>query len=252
MSKLMSVLGILLLAVGAAMMLIGLVNPAQVQISGLTLETAAIFIVGGVLAIGQGAILAALPAEKMAESRYAVEPPRASAVPVVPAAPAMPEVSSAPETPSANRIRFTGFGRKPVDAAAAGVGAVAGAAAATVGAAVTQAVEPARSSVQDTIDALEQAKTDLSNAVGGVAQVAESNMEEAAAAVDEDITAEETLDAPIGEEGELYVLEERVIRGRPARILSDNTVEAETDEGWMRFENLEHLNEYLDAAGEQA
>jgi hypothetical protein len=51
-------------------------------------------------------------------------------------------------------------------------------------------------------------------------------------------------------EGELYVVEERTIRGRPARILSDNTVEAETDEGWMRFENLEHLNEYLDAAGE--
>jgi hypothetical protein len=34
---------------------------------------------------------------------------------------------------------------------------------------------------------------------------------------------------------------------RPARILSDGTVEAETDEGWMRFENLEHLDEYLDA-----
>jgi hypothetical protein len=50
----------------------------------------------------------------------------------------------------------------------------------------------------------------------------------------------------------LYVLEERDIRGRPARILSDNTVEAETDEGWMRFENLEHLNEYLDAMGEPA
>jgi hypothetical protein len=29
--------------------------------------------------------------------------------------------------------------------------------------------------------------------------------------------------------------------------LSDNTVEAETDEGWMRFENVEHLEEYLDA-----
>ena len=25
------------------------------------------------------------------------------------------------------------------------------------------------------------------------------------------------------------------------------TVEAETDDGWMRFENLEHLEEYLDA-----
>ena len=26
----------------------------------------------------------------------------------------------------------------------------------------------------------------------------------------------------------------------------DGTVEAETDEGWMRFENLEHLDEYLE------
>ena len=49
------------------------------------------------------------------------------------------------------------------------------------------------------------------------------------------------------ESGELYVVEEKVIRGRPARVLSDGTVEAETDEGWMRFENLEHLDEYLEA-----
>jgi hypothetical protein len=32
--------------------------------------------------------------------------------------------------------------------------------------------------------------------------------------------------------------------------LSDETVEAETDEGWMRFENLEHLNEYIDSTEE--
>jgi hypothetical protein len=48
-------------------------------------------------------------------------------------------------------------------------------------------------------------------------------------------------------EEELYVVEERVIAGKPARILSDGTVEAETDEGWMRFENFEHLQEYTDA-----
>ncbi len=52
-------------------------------------------------------------------------------------------------------------------------------------------------------------------------------------------------------DGELYVVEDKVIRGRQSRILSDGTVEAETDEGWMRFENLEHLDEYLDAV-EQA
>lgn len=50
-------------------------------------------------------------------------------------------------------------------------------------------------------------------------------------------------------EDELYVVEEREFRGRPARVLSDGTVEAETDEGWMRFENMEHLEEYMDAMG---
>jgi hypothetical protein len=54
-------------------------------------------------------------------------------------------------------------------------------------------------------------------------------------------------DSSEDEDSDLYVTEEKVIRGRPARVLSDGTVEAETDEGWMRFENLEHLEEYLDA-----
>jgi len=46
---------------------------------------------------------------------------------------------------------------------------------------------------------------------------------------------------------QLYVIEEMVIRGKASRLLSDNTIEAETAEGWMRFENVEHLEEYLDA-----
>jgi len=52
-------------------------------------------------------------------------------------------------------------------------------------------------------------------------------------------------------EEELYVVEERTIAGKPARILSDGTVEAETDDGWMRFENVEHLEEYMDALRSQ-
>ena len=52
---------------------------------------------------------------------------------------------------------------------------------------------------------------------------------------------------PAGEEDVLYIVEETVVRGRPARVLSDGTVEAETDEGWMRFENMQHLEEYFDA-----
>lgn len=48
-------------------------------------------------------------------------------------------------------------------------------------------------------------------------------------------------------EADLYVVDEKIIAGCPARVLSDGTVEAETDEGWMRFENVEHLEEYMAA-----
>ena len=65
---------------------------------------------------------------------------------------------------------------------------------------------------------------------------------------EEDVVEEETVtEEEVADDGLLYVVEERVIRRHPARILSDGTVEAETSEGWMRFENLEHLDEYLDA-----
>jgi hypothetical protein len=59
--------------------------------------------------------------------------------------------------------------------------------------------------------------------------------------------------APEGQsapEDQLFVIEERLVRGKVARVLSDGTVEAETAEGWMRFENVEHLEEYLQAMGE--
>ena len=45
----------------------------------------------------------------------------------------------------------------------------------------------------------------------------------------------------------LYVVEQRMFRGKQARVLSDGTIEAETAEGWMRFEDFDHLEEYLDA-----
>ena len=97
---------------------------------------------------------------------------------------------------------------------------------------VTVVQEPAAEispEVSETIAALEKAKSDINAALAGSApEPAEEEKDEA-------------------EAEQLFVVEERVIRGRPARILSDGTVEAETDEGWMRFENLEHLDEYLDA-----
>jgi hypothetical protein len=246
MSKLMSVLGIILLAIGAALALVGFVNPAQMQIHGLTLDTAATLLTGGVLAIGLGGVIAAL-------SGYA---PTVAALPVVEETMEAPvpvierpvfkteepvAVAAKPVEETPARIRFPGFGRKAADVAA-GVGAASVAAAAVAPPAVTA---PAKSAVDDTIAALDQAKADIANAIGGMSSVTAPPAEEVA---DDESSADEEEAA----DGELYVIEEREIRGRPARILSDQTVEAETDEGWMRFENLEHLNEYLDSMGEPA
>ncbi len=102
-------------------------------------------------------------------------------------------------------------------------------------AAKTDEVSPG---VGETIRALEQAKTGIQQAFGDQPAAAQSPAEESPA-------AEEASE-------QLYVVEERTIRSHPARILSDGTVEAETDEGWMRFENLEHLDEYLDAMAPSA
>jgi hypothetical protein len=248
MSKLMSVLGIILLAIGAALALVGFVNPAQMQIHGLTLDTAAILLTGGVLSIGLGGVIAALsgyaPAVTVAPTMETEE----LAVPVVerPVFKAETPVSPVVQTPAPaedapQRIRFPGFGKRTAEV-------TAGAAATTaIMTTPIAAAAPAKSAVDDTIAALDQAKADIANAIGGMSNVTEPPADEEAT---DDEPAAEDDDEPA--DGELYVIEEREIRGRPARILSDQTVEAETDEGWMRFENLEHLNEYLDSMGEPA
>ena len=118
---------------------------------------------------------------------------------------------------------------------------------------------------RDTIQALEQARQKIEQAFetrteqpqqaeAPAAEPAEAEpAPEDVAAVEveaevEDETETETVaEDEVMDDGQLYVVEERFIRRRPARILSDGTVEAETAEGWMRFENLEHLDEYLDA-----
>jgi len=94
--------------------------------------------------------------------------------------------------------------------------------------------EPTR----ETIKALEQARQKIEQAF----EPKPAEPDRSAPAI-----AEEVVPEPDVVPGQLYVVEERFIRMRPARILSDGTVEAETSEGWMRFENLEHLDEYLDA-----
>jgi hypothetical protein len=135
-----------------------------------------------------------------------------------------------------------------------------------------QMIAEARRAAAETSAKLDEAKAQLESALSpeeitipsGARATAEQSVEEIVAAVPEletesvepepEVEPEaepEMVEAPETEEeaaeDQLYVVEERMIRGRPARILSDSTVEAETDEGWMRFENLEHLEEYLDA-----
>ncbi len=76
---------------------------------------------------------------------------------------------------------------------------------------------------------------------------ADAETDDAGSAADDAESVTDDAPEALPQEEELFVVEERVIRERPARLLSDGTVEAETDEGWMRFENVEHVEEYLDA-----
>jgi hypothetical protein len=253
MSKLMSVLGIVLLAVGAALALVGFVNPAQMNVYGLTMDTAAIMLTGGILSVGLGGVIAALQGSPATAPEIAKESTDIKTAEEV-APPPPPPVVERPKMPDpvvekpsqadiASRVRFNPFARKTETAAAAAGAAV------VVAEAVAVTEKPAtKSAVDDTIAALEQAKADIANAIGGVDKMATPPEDEPA----DDATDDADDDTDAVADGELYVMEEREIRGRPARILSDNTVEAETDEGWMRFENLEHLNEYLDSMGEPA
>jgi hypothetical protein len=230
MSKLMLVFGILFLAAGVALGFLIEFQPGQMQVLALTPEVAALFLVGGALCLGLGNVAAALrelPARNMASAELTETQPELSA--------------STPVTP-----RFRGFGSR------------AAATAAVVATEVKEAKEAvpeplAKTSVADTISALEQAKSDIAVALG--VETYDAPVAAPAPAADAPPVimapapkADDEASKDANDESDLFVVEEKVIRGRPARILSDNTVEAETDEGWMRFENLEHLDEYLDAA----
>ncbi|HUQ35556.1 MAG TPA: hypothetical protein VM144_04175 [Aestuariivirga sp.] len=209
MSKLMFIFGILFLAAGVALGFLIHFSPGEMQVRGLTADVAAILVVGGALCLGLGSTIGALRDRTVA--------------PVV-----AEVVAETPEEKPATP-KFTGFGKK----------AAATAVVAEASAAVAETAAASKTSVADTVAALEQAKTDIAVALGVEPQKA-APQESVAAASEPEEKAEAA-------DGELYVVEEKVIRGRPARVLSDGTVEAETDDGWMRFENLEHLDEYLEA-----
>jgi hypothetical protein len=243
MSKLMLIVGILLVAVAVALGLMIYFSPASIVAWGITVESAVTLLVGGILSIGFGGTISALDGLRQRLTQPAAVEATAKEADKV--------ESAVPE-----------FGRRSTDGARPG----------------TSPSIVFSPSVTETIDALEQAKNDIRQALGGEpvglteppprteSIFATPSAEPAAAAPEPQPPEEKTAPAPEQapvveaepepepqpveeeeEEGQLYVLEERIIRSRPARILSDGTVEAETDEGWMRFENLEHLDEYMDA-----
>jgi hypothetical protein len=218
MSKLMLIFGVLFLATGVALGLLIHFRPGQMQVLALTPDVSAIFLVGGAVCLGLGNVAAAVREYTVGAGSGALMKDEA----------AIELAGSTPATP-----KFEGFGSK----------------AAAVAAEPTEAEADAalKTSVADTISALEQAKSDIAIALGVEPQFSEpvGPKPEMAKATTPVAAPAET--EPVAEEADLYVVEEKVIRGRPARVLSDGTVEAETDEGWMRFENLEHLDEYLEA-----
>ncbi len=276
MMNLMRVGGGLMALLGLVLALVNFAAPGQMQVMGLTPEAAFTLLAGGMVAMGLGGVIRAIEAAQSGqpvhlpqhsagstEEILVTEPaPVVTAAPVVePPAPARVEVQpaaipAAPEDRMAafRRERFTGFRRHLGDAAGStlsGAGAAATAVAATAVAGAEAAASTAHDHVSDTIAALEKAKSDINAALGaGSDSIAEAVTEVEERAVEEEVPVAEpevAAEAEAPADGELYVVEEKIVRGRPARVLSDGTVEAETDEGWMRFENFEHLDEYLDA-----
>jgi hypothetical protein len=276
MSKFMHVCGVVLAAVGLALAVVGMASPGQMQVYGLTPEIAAILLVGGILSLGLGSLIGQLA-----------------------------NVAEINPVPGRNINMFD----KSTVAAGAAVAATAAVSRFPVpdtATTVSDAISGAKSSVAETIEALEQAKSDIRAALGGAETMNEPELPplpvrvvpksedpvvplrpiraerpavappvlrpeppELSSELPPELPPEISPEAPPEEpavatvpeevpdasepngsaEPGLFVVEEQSVRGKPARLLSDGTVEAETDEGWMRFENMEHLNEYLDSVG---
>jgi hypothetical protein len=235
MSKFLAIAGIVAAAAGVALGLMAYLTPGQMQAVGVTLEVAAILLIGGLGLIGIGGVITAI------------------------------------EQPGRELHNWTAGHEHDAHDDFAPAAAAAGVAAATMERAADtakEAISVVKTSTADTIAALDKAKDDISKALGVTADTpveapppvvapepeeAPDDKETTEEKEDEEPPAAEAETAPVAvDEDQLFVVDEKVIRGRPARVLSDGTVEAETDEGWMRFENLEHLEEYLDAVAPPA
>lgn len=241
MSKLMIILGIIVAAAGAVLGALIYVSPGEMQVRGLTYDVASVLLVGGLGLIGLGGVISAL--EKTTAATRSLRDwltgqdsgQVATAAAAVSAVEAMSEFSAEAVTPPPFTVPT------PVIEPPSSVSKL------------EKLVEESRmgtdravAETRETIAAIDKANNELKEALGGEpeAQPEAAPAAEATAEVTAEATAEATEEA---EDTQLFVVEERLIRGRPARVLSDGTVEAETDDGWMRFENLEHLEEYLDA-----
>lgn len=237
MSKLMIILGIIVAAAGAVLGALIYVSPGEMQVRGLTYDVASVLLVGGLGLVGLGGVIAALEKTTAATRELRdwltgqdggqVVAAAAAATAIVTADAGASEFSAEAVTPPP----FTVPTPEPASSVTK----------------FEKLVEESRVSTdravaetRETIAAIDKANSELKQALGDESEPAveppPAPAPEAAAEVTEE--AEDT---------QLFVVEERLIRGRPARVLSDGTVEAETDDGWMRFENLEHLEEYLDA-----
>jgi hypothetical protein len=200
--------GVLLVAAGLLAILLALLSPTSP--AGLTLETGAVLLVGGVAALGLSGVIVAvdnLRAFIAGEDQPAAEPLEETRYPAKPANPLAPSASGAkPSSQLHNHV---------------------------------QRFEPSIGKVMEMSKVPEDHGSIIKeNTRSSVDRVADETR---------DFGSGSIVEPEIISEEELYVVEERTIAGKPARILSDGTVEAETDEGWMRFENVEHLQEYLDA-----
>lgn len=251
MKAILYAISIVLIAAGVAVGLMVLTNAANVVI-GLTLETAAILISGGFVMLGLASVTAALfavvdaiEAARRPASAGAQLPERAH---IPPAATAAAATTAAAAGSAAWAASGDGRGAQTVDADAQpswrpAVHEPAGEPAAESPASGPEAVEPEPGEPREeaAADAVEiSEETVVAASPDHAGDLMDRAFAASEAPPDEDLP-------PAGEADVLYIVEETVVLGRPARVLSDGTVEAETDEGWMRFENMEHLEEYFDA-----
>lgn len=263
MSKLMIILGIIVAAAGAVCGALIYVSPGQMQVLGLTPEVAAVLLVGGLGLIGLGGVIGAL--DKTTAATHGLRDWLAGQdggqmAPVTSPA-VVSDFSTATITPPPFPVPSPPV--EPLPSPSSKLDALLRESKAETNRVIAESKE--------TSSAIDRAKERLEEVLSPrhpeppppppppaveppaepaaeTAEAVETTEVAEVAEVVEMVEAAETVEAPEeGEDTQLFVVEERLIRGRPARVLSDGTVEAETDDGWMRFENLEHLEEYLDA-----